>query len=350
MSTGRSLPQDADRGVIKERGAGPQPHRLAAGQPGPGAADSRIKVPSIRGSSRSRPVAAAAPVHLGVDPGRRGRRTGRAGPGPRADRRAALGSRVGAPDRGAVPGMPRETPRAFGGAARQYTRADRTRATSTARRSRSSHASRVASYPASIATTISGSPSSQCPAAISWHTTSRSCAAVTEHRRHPGPAAPRPAAASSSTHPAPAPPRTSTATPAPPAPHSSPARAHGTAAAPDWSPRPDAARWTHPPPAGSARPATPQRQPRQRPPQPRDPDMTRVQRVIQRPVPPPEPRHQRQPRQIRHRPGAHSTASHTSNSASGRRVNDQYSSRRNPASTPSPSSPETRHRARPTPY
>jgi hypothetical protein len=66
-----------------------------------------------------------------------------------------------------------------------------------------------------------------------------------------------------------------------------------------------------------------QRQPGQRSPQPTHIHPSVGQRRIRRPVPAPMHPGQRQLRQRRHRPGAHNTASASSNRASAHRVNDQ---------------------------
>ena len=95
--------------------------------------------------------------------------------------------------------------------------------------------------------------------------------------------------------------------------------------------RPQPAR-RRPPPAGSARPARPAAA---APPAPSAAAPTSARpRSARRtpPVPPPELRHQRQPRQVRHPPRPHSTASARQNSASARRVKHRYTSPRNPSS------------------
>jgi hypothetical protein len=77
-----------------------------------------------------------------------------------------------------------------------------------------------------------------------------------------------------------------------------------------------------------------QRQRGQRPAQPRDIDPASVHRVIRRPVPAAMLRLQRQGRQHRTGPSAHSTASASSNSASARPVRHRYNSPRKASSRP----------------
>ena len=91
-----------------------------------------------------------------------------------------------APCRGGRPPVPAGRA-GLGGAGKCITRSLRSRPMISARRSRSSQASRVRSYPASKITTMSGSPSRQCPASMIRITTSRTWAAVTAVASSAGP-------------------------------------------------------------------------------------------------------------------------------------------------------------------
>ena len=101
---------------------------------------------------------------------------------------------------------------------------------------------------------MSGSPSRQCPAAMSRvDDVAELGGGDLGRRRRPGRAGPRPAAASTTCGPAPARRPASTASPGSSARSPSPARSSGRTAAPGWSPRPAAASCSHRQPAGSAR-------------------------------------------------------------------------------------------------
>ena len=190
---------------------------------------------------------------------------------------------------------------------------------------------------------MSGPPSFQCPAAMILVTTSRTCPAVTAVASSAGPSR---TASSGRIHDVR--PGSSAATseygqpgiicalpfPARVAVAEQPLRAGDRV-------RPQPVAHVHRQPDPPVIPGR-QRQRRQRPPQPGDADPARVERLIHRAVPAAALRLQRQlaPAMCT-RSCLHSTASHTSNSASARAVKHRYSSPRNPASRPRARAPSS---------
>jgi hypothetical protein len=228
-------------------------------------------------------------------------------------------------------------PGGLGAGTRQNTRPARSRPQTTTGRSASSQASRITSYPQSITTMMSGSPSFQAPAAASRPATSRSCAAVTSVASSSGPSR---TASSGAVHDVAAGPSAATTEYGQPAiicPALRPrpctwqnirsglVRASGrsqqhTSTASRIRPSGQAGSRTHPT-AHRSRPIS------------TAPAFTASYTA---PCPRRYPGTSDSPARSRTGPSPHSTASHNSNSASPRAVKHPYSSARNPRRTPGP--------------